>query len=202
MHSKISRLIVFSSFEEKYQDTSLKSIAIENSFSKIYPFNLSYKSCKKFRISPDKVYMLPSGYKIRMEKNQYVPSWRLVGTVAEGTFCHKPSTVSGGGKSEISKSINDSILYGPFFVADYINDFNKVDEILNKDYFDRYKNRKKEPGSSRPILSPERSLGSVIKLLTPSPIKYKDEYNEWLSTIPHNIKGLVYIIKRFYKPEW
>jgi phosphoenolpyruvate carboxykinase (diphosphate) len=51
-------------------------------------------------------------------------------------------------------------------------------------------------------LSPERSLGSVIKLLTPSPTRYTQEYNSWLETIPHYIKGLVYIVKRFYKPEW
>ena len=41
----------------------------------------------------------------------------------------------------------------------------------------------------------------MIKLLTPSS-KYTQEYNEWLEEIPHYIKGLVYIVKRFYKPEW
>lgn len=157
---------------------------------------------KFIKLHPSKTYILPAGYKIRMAKNPYIPSWRLIGTVAEGTFCHKPSTVSGGGKSEISKSITDSILYGPFFIADYDNDFKVVDEILNRDYSNRYKDRVKEPGSSREILSSERSLGSVIKLLTPSPILYKDEYNKWLENIPYYIKGLVYIVKRFYKPEW
>jgi len=152
-------------------------------------------------LHPKNTYVMPAGYKVRMEKNPYVPSWRLVGTVAEGTFCHKPCTVSGGGKSEISKSINDSIIYGPFFVADFENDFKKVEEIINKDYFDRYKTKNKKPGTSRHILSGERSLGSVIKLLTPS-AKYNDEYNKWLEGIPHYIKGLVYIVKRFYKPEW
>ena len=157
---------------------------------------------KSIKLHPAKTYIYPAGYKVRMEKNPYVPSWRLIGTVAEGTFCHKPSTVSGGGKSEISKSITDAILYGPFFIADYEKDFNQVDEIINKDFSNRYKDRYKEPGSSRPILSGERSLGSVIKLLTPSPSMYNDEYNNWLQTIPHYIKGLVYIIKRFYRPEW
>jgi len=156
---------------------------------------------KTLRLSPDKTFIFPAGYKVRMEKNPSLPSWRLVGTVAEGTFCHKPCTVSGGGKSEISKSISDSILYGPFFIANYEEDFKLVDEILKRDYYNRYKNRKKEPGSSRPILSDERSLGSVIKLLTPS-ANYTDEYNEWLSSIPYHIKGIVYIIKRFYKKEW
>ena len=43
-----------------------------------------------------------------MAKHRAAPSWRLVGTVPEGTFCHKPCTVSGGGKSEISKSLVDA----------------------------------------------------------------------------------------------
>jgi hypothetical protein len=157
---------------------------------------------KSIKLNPKKTYIYPAGYKVRMQKNPYAPSWRLTGTIAEGTFCHKPSTVSGGGKSEISKSITDSILSGPFFIADYDENLKLVDEIISKDYSQRYKDRPKEPGSSRPILSKERSLGSVIKLLTPSPKKYKPEYNEWLETIPHYIKGLVYIIKRFYKEEW
>lgn len=162
------------------------------------------KEGKEYSINlhPKNTYVLPAGYKIRMEKNPYIPNWRLVGTVADGTFCHKPSTVSGGGKSEISKSINDAILYGPLFIADYEKDFKMVEEIINRDYSDRYKIKIKEPGTSRPILSPRRSLGSVIKLLTPSPSLYTDEYNEWLNSIPHYVKGLVFLIKRFYKPEW
>ncbi|MBU1677886.1 MAG: hypothetical protein KKD86_03370 [Bacteroidetes bacterium] len=173
-------------------------------------FNLIEQSIKwekdgsefSIKLHPSNTYIFPAGYKIRMEKNPSVPSWRLIGTVAEGTFCHKPSTVSGGGKSEISKSISDSILYGPFFVADIDKDFELVDQILNKDYSQRFRKAIKAPGESRPILSSERSLGSVIKLLTPSPLKDSDEYNEWLSAIPHYIKGLVFIIKRFYKSEW
>ncbi len=153
------------------------------------------------RLNPKCTYILPAGYKLRMEKNPYIPSWRLIGAVAEGTFCHKPSTVSGGGKSEISKSINDAIIYGPFFTADFENDFKTVGEIISKDYSNAYMDYV-ITDKSRPILSPERSLGSVIKLLTPSPTRYTQEYNNWLLTIPHYIKGLVYIVKRFYKPEW
>ncbi len=48
---------------------------------------------------------------------------------------------------------------------------------------------------------PERSLGSVIKLLAPNP-DYTDEFNAWLKSIPSHIMRLVFIIKRFYKPEW
>ncbi|MGD2112229.1 MAG: hypothetical protein PVI50_02500, partial [Gammaproteobacteria bacterium] len=47
------------------------------------------------RLQPGRIYMQPNGYRIEMEKHPGAPSWRLVGTEAEGTFCHKPSTVSG-----------------------------------------------------------------------------------------------------------
>ncbi len=49
-------------------------------------------------LEQDKIYMAPSGYKVQMEKHPCDPSWRLIGTAGEGTVCHKPCTVSGGGK--------------------------------------------------------------------------------------------------------
>src|SRR5690606_19187189 len=139
-------------------------------------------------IRPGKVYMTPSGYKVRMEKHPGAPSWRLIGTMGEGTVCHKPCTVSGGGKSEISKSLVDYMLYGPIFVSDIDKDLDIVEEIFNKDYTDRWRpDSPIKPDYStkraRPILSSERSLGSVIKLLTPS-VDYTDEYNQWLESIP------------------
>ena len=51
------------------------------------------------------------------------------------------------------------------------------------------------------MLDPRRSLGSVIKLLTPSR-DYTQEYNDWLSKIPSHIYAMAFIIKRFYKEEW
>ncbi len=154
-------------------------------------------------LSPDKVYMTPSGYKLRLEKHPGAASWRLIGTVAEGLYCHKPCTVSGGGKSEISKSLRDYMIYGPIFVADVNKDFELVQQIFDRDYSDRWK-----PGcapdysrrASRPVLSPLRSLGSVIKLLTPSD-DYTEEYNNWLATFPNYIYPIVFIIKRFVPEE-
>ena len=83
---------------------------------------------------PEKTYVRPSGYKVRMEKPAGNRSWRLVGTAAEGLLCHKPSTVSGGGKSEISKPITDAVLAGPVFIADFKKDFDQVAELLARDY--------------------------------------------------------------------
>jgi hypothetical protein len=155
---------------------------------------------QSIRLLPDKTYVRPSGYRVRMEKPAGSRTWRLVGTLAEPTLCHKPCTVSGGGKSEISKPISDAIIQGPVFVADFDREFDWVGEILRRDFGDRFQ-RPAIPGKpSRPILSAERSLGSVIKLLTPSP-EYTDAYNAWLATIPQSIKELVYVVKRCYKPE-
>jgi hypothetical protein len=153
-------------------------------------------------LSPDQVYMHPSGYRVVMQKFPGGPSWRLLGTDAEGVFCHKPCTVSGGGKSEISKSIEYAILFGPIFVADFKEDMDQVQAIFERDYTDRVRPELREPGHvSRSLLSAKRSLGSVIKLLNASR-HYTDEYNAWTESIPNRIKSLVFLIKRFYRPEW
>lgn len=150
-------------------------------------------------LDPKITYVVPAGYKVRLEKEADSGQWRLIGTTAEGTLCHKPSTVSGGGKSEISKSISDSIMHAPFFISDFPQDMDAVAELLTHDYSNRFRSR--PAGDSRPILSPHRSLGSVIKLLTPSSTLYSGEYNGWLESIPHTIRELVYLVKRFYQPE-
>ncbi|MDB6129336.1 MAG: hypothetical protein JWM04_443, partial [Verrucomicrobiales bacterium] len=155
---------------------------------------------KCIKLLPHHTYVRPSGYKIHMDKPAGGRAWRLVGTLAEGTLCHKPSTVSGGGKSEISKPITDAIIQGPVFVADFKNDFDVVQTLIERDYSDRFKDATKV--DKRPIMSNERSLGSVIKLLTPASRDYTLEYNNWLNSVPQYIKELVFVVKRFYKPEW
>ena len=153
------------------------------------------------KLSPDKTYVRPSGYKVRMEKPPgHGRQWRLVGTVAEGTFCHKPCTVSGGGKSEISKPITDAVITGPVFVSDLKNDFDRVEALINYDYSRRFADPAR--ADQRAVLSPERSLGSVIKLLTPDEHDYTPEYNAWLTNVPQHVKELVFVVKRYYKPEW
>jgi hypothetical protein len=154
------------------------------------------------KLQPDKTYVRPSGYKVRMEKPPGAfRAWRLVGIAAEGTLCHKPSTVSGGGKSEISKPITDAILTGPVFVADFKADFDRVSELIYRNYANRFIDIPHHR-DSRPVLSPERSLGSVIKLLTPDKREYTADYNAWLDSIPQYLKELVFVVKRYYKPEW
>ena len=156
-------------------------------------------------LKPGKVYMLPSGYRFRLEKHPSAPTWRLIGTLFEGVFCHKPCTVSGGGKSEISKSVVDYVLYGPIFVANVERDLDLVQAIFDKDYSDRWRpdgtikpDYTQEP--SRKVLAANRSLGSVIKLLTPS-VDYTEKYNDWLKSLPDYIYALVFIIKRFHRGD-
>ncbi|MCF3651424.1 hypothetical protein [Synoicihabitans lomoniglobus] len=146
-------------------------------------------------------YVRPSGYKVQLERPPGHKTWNLVGTVPEPTLCHKPCTVSGGGKSEISKAISDAILPGPVFVADFDRDMNRVQELLDHPYEERFVDREKRGKDSRPVLSPERSLGSVIKLLTPSS-EYTAEFNDWLGVIPQYIKEIVFVVKRHFRSEW
>jgi len=150
----------------------------------------------------NKTYVLPSGYKVHLEKPRDSHTWRLVGTHAECTLCHKPCTVSGGGKSEISKSLSDAIIVGPVFVPNLDVDLDAVAALLEHDYGQHYRDPARRTPDIRPILSPERSLGSVIQLLTPSRVEHSEEYNAWLTTIPPHIKELVLVVKRFYRPEW
>ncbi len=154
------------------------------------------------RLAPGEIYVYPWGYTVRMHKPEGGRSWRLVGTIADGRLCHKPCTVSGGGKSEISKSISDAIIFGPVFVADFQKDFDEVEAILKKDYSDRFQPAFAKTTPSRPILGERRSLGSVIKLLTPNTVEFTDEYNDWLRALPQHIKDLVFTVKRFHKAEW
>jgi hypothetical protein len=92
------------------------------------------------------------------------------------------------------------MISGPVFVGDFEKDLDKVEAIFNYDYSKRRRDSSKN--DDRNVLTSKRSLGSVIRLLTPSAETYTDEYNQWLESIPQHILALVYLIKRFYKTEW
>ncbi|MBL6922151.1 MAG: hypothetical protein ISR39_08290 [Akkermansiaceae bacterium] len=156
---------------------------------------------QQISLQPGITYILPSGYKVEMVKPSQGQRWRLIGTNAEGTFCHKPCTVSGGGKSEISKSLSDAMISGPVIVQDFKKDFKAAVELVHRDYGDRYENPNEPGKTSRPLLDVNRSLGSVIRLFTQNP-GYTDAYNEWLTTIPRSVRDLVFVIKRLHKSDW
>ncbi len=198
----------------KFMDTQPEGYAIDKKYRDIIYvphdayFDLrtqtvSWTSAGKeqsIKLQPETTYVRPSGYRVRMEKPGPNRGWRLVGVRPWGILCHKPCTVSGGGKSEISKPITDAILVGPVFVSDFKNDFDRVAELIDRDYSARFS----KPGEAdnRPVLAPERSLGSVIKLLTPDEHDYTPEYNAWLESVPQYLKELVFVVKRYYKHSW
>ena len=105
-------------------------------------------------------YVLPWGTKIRLEKQTGGTAWRLVASRADPTLCHKPCTVSGGGKSEISKSIGSIMLARPHFRQRF-RSRNRTGGGHPEKGFLRLSIReaRSEHRAKRPILSPERSLG-------------------------------------------
>lgn len=155
---------------------------------------------KRMPLSPEKIYIHPSGNKFELAKHPQQPLWRIINTSPEGMLCHKPCTVSGGGKSEISKSMQNAIIYGPFNIVNLEEDFRRADEIINHDYTNRWKHVEPDAKPSRTFLSNKRALGSAVKLLTPSDM-YSDEYNAWLRSIPDHIRSLVLFVKRLYRNE-
>lgn len=208
-----AQLHLFADLKKKYKafiDFQKEGYGIDKTFPNIFyvpedaEFNLSKQSVtwlnnkkeEQIKLLPGRHYLYPSGFKVRMEQHPSGTYWRLIGTRAEGTLIHKPSTVSGGGKSEISKSIDYSVIYKRFFIKDIKKDLLAAEEIINKDYRHRFKNKKgfDKKKESRSFLSKDRSLGSVIKLLAPSE-DYTNSYNAWLKSIPNHIRSLVFIIK-------
>jgi len=153
---------------------------------------------QKLKLSPFKTYMHPSGNKLRLEKHKSINLWRIIETYPEGVFCHKPCTVSGGGKSEISKSMQNAITYSRFNIHNIEEDFKKADEVIEFNYSTRWKIKDPKRPISRSLLSEKRTLGSVVKLLTPSD-ENSDEFNEWLKNIPVHIRSLVLFVKRMFR---
>ena len=177
----------------------------EDARIELNPQKISWKKDgaeQSIKLLPHNTYILPSGYKVGMLKPAEGRRWRLVGYTAESRVCHKPCTVSGGGKSEISKPITDAIIAGPVFVNDFEKDFDLAETIINRDYSDRFRDPAGREKKSRSLLAKDRSLGSVIKLLTPSKAEYNSEYNDWLQSIPLQVKELVLIIKRYHQEDW
>jgi hypothetical protein len=151
----------------------------------------------KLPLEFEEVYILPSGYRITLKKpDGRYGRWKIIGTAACGIFCYKPATVSGGGKSEIAKPIDEFILTGPTIVFEYDKDRKLAQEIFQKDCSRRFRDNSRT--DSRSIWDPKRSLGSVIKLLTPN-YYYSDTCNSWLKSILQHILELIFTIKRFGK---
>ncbi|KAL0242704.1 hypothetical protein GEMRC1_005267 [Eukaryota sp. GEM-RC1] len=147
---------------------------------------------RKIKLLRGKTYVLPCGYRLFLEADP----WKLVGQTPEGLFCHKPASVSGSGKSEISKPITNQIIKKPFFVDDLKEDIAHVYTITTHDYSTRFKDGDRR--DLRSFLSPKRSLGSSIKLLTPNE-DFCPSYNTWLENIPTHVRALAFLVKQIAK---
>jgi phosphoenolpyruvate carboxykinase (diphosphate) len=149
-----------------------------------------------------RTYVMPHGYRVHAKHRETDKTqWHIVGTSPVATHCHKPATVSGGGKSEISKSILDAFVFGDAYAADFEADMDAVAALIAGDYSDRFADPASNGTDHRPILGIERSFGSVIKMLTPSSL-FNDEYNQFLDGIPSHVKELLFTVKRYYRTRW
>ena len=156
---------------------------------------------KTLKLQKDTTYILPSGYKVEMNRPSTGFRFRLTGTIAEGTHCHKPCTVSGGGKSEISKAITDAMVAGSVIIQNFSECMKAAEAVINYDYSHRYRNPTVVGKKGRALLSADRSLGSVVKLLTQN-LDFTPEYNSWVASIPQDVRNLVMVVKTYYKPHW
>ncbi|MCB1089868.1 MAG: hypothetical protein KDM63_22705, partial [Verrucomicrobiae bacterium] len=86
-------------------------------------------------------------------------------------------------------------------MSDFEADMRLVEQLLVRDYGDRYKHQIDLGRGSRPILDPARSLGSVIRLFSQSE-EYSDEYNAFIDSIPRTVRDFIFTLKRYYKPDW
>ena len=77
----------------------------------------------------------------------------------------------------------------------------EVRDVIERNYWDRYHKPRKTASTSRPLLSSERSLGSVLKLLTPSD-EFTDEHNNFIKSLTKPAISMALLIKRLYKPNW
>ncbi len=147
------------------------------------------------------VYMSPNGYRVYSKPREADKTqWHLLGISPIATQCHKPATVSGGGKSEISKSLLDAFVFANAWTANFDSDIETVADLIATDFSDRYADTTRNT-DHRPLLSAERSLGSVIKLMTPS-ADYSDAHQAKIAAIPAHIKELLFLVKRYYQPSW
>jgi len=115
-----------------------------------------------------------------MEKHPVAPSWRLIGTVGEGTFCHKPCTGQRRRQERLSKSIADYMLYGPIFVRisrrTWLLSMRSSTGLLRtlEDRGTSLKPRAARAAAGRCSARSGRAA-AVLKLLTPS-AEYTDDY--------------------------
>ena len=149
---------------------------------------------------PDKIYVRPSGYVVRMEKAAGLES-----RVAPRRHHRRADALSQTmhrlrrRQERDFEAITDAVLTGPVFVADFQKDFDEVNLLRG---ITPTASKTNAASIAALFLSAERSLGSVIKLLTPAMREVRLNTTTGWRSIPQHIKELVFVAKRYYKPEW
>ena len=154
------------------------------------------------KLQPDKTYVRPSGYKVRMEKPAArTARWRLVGTVAEGSLV--PQALHGFRRRQIGNlqadHRRDSDRAG--FRREFKKDFDHVAELIQPRLQLALSRSEKSPTRGPCLRRNVRSARSSNCSRRTS-ANIKPDYNAWLESVPQYIKELVFVVKRYYKPEW
>ncbi len=145
-------------------------------------------------------YVLPSGTSAGSRSSPAGSAWRLIASRRGRNAL--PQALHGVGRRQVGdlESLASIILKGPVFVSDHRRDFDLVAEILKRDFSD-LPHPARPARAARPILSGQRSLGSVIKLLTPSN-EYTDAHNDGCGQLAAHHPAADVTVKRYYRPEW
>ena len=70
-------------------------------------------------------------------------AWRLVGTVAEGNPATSRPLFPAEENLKFPSLITDSLIQGPVFVSDFKQDFDRVEELINRSYEGRFRDGRK-----------------------------------------------------------
>lgn len=143
------------------------------------------------------VLIYPDGSRVHAERGKRTDEWHLIRTWPRGTLIERVA-VSGGGKSELSKPLSNAVTVESLRVSDPEAAFATVREVLARDYSARFREPPKRT-DRRTFLDERRSLGSVVKLLTPSE-GYTEEHNRWLRSIELPVRQLALACKYLYDP--
>lgn len=91
------------------------------------------------KIKNDTIYVLPNGYQVQLVKHPVSGQWMILGVEQEIKFMFKPASVSGAGKSELSKSVMDAVTSGPFIIKDFEKCMKEAEEMFSHDYSARWR---------------------------------------------------------------
>ena len=159
------------------------------------------------QLLPDNVYMTPSGYKVRMEKHPARRHWRLSARRPRARSATSPAPSPAAARARSASRIarlrcSTARSSSPTSRQDL--------DAVDADLPTRITPTAGSAAAAAGLLQHARAARSSARALARHRDQaadalageYTDEYNAWLESIPNHIHALVFIIKRFYKPEW